>query len=116
MTICRRRMRWLFNRRTGWIFLWTILLLATAITINLFGIRLAGSIDRWQAWMDEHAGFFFLWRLLLYAITVYGWLWMRKRLRNREPDKQACQRLTRMEIAAVLAILVLEISLLLQAR
>lgn len=116
MTLGRWQIRWLFNRRTGWLALWTILLLTAAITINLFGIRLAGSIDRWQAWMDEHAGFFFLWRLMLYTITVYGWLWMRKRLRDREPDKQASQRLTRMEIAAVLAILVLEISLLLQAR
>lgn len=109
-------MRWLFNRRTGWMLLWVILLLATAITINLFGIRLAGGIDRWQAWMNKHAGFFLLWRLLLYAIAVYGWFWMRKRLLEREPDKKTYQRLARMEIATVLAILVLEISLSLQVR
>jgi len=83
--------------------------------INLFGIRLAGSVDRWQQWMSERAGFFFLWRLLLYTLTVYGWLWMRRRLLKREPDRTAHQRLLRMEVAAALSILALEISVFLFA-
>lgn len=110
------QMRWLFNRRTGVALAWAFLLLTIAIVVNLLGIRWAGSIGHWQTWMNEHTGFFFLWRLLLYAITVYGWFWMRKRLRDREPDKTTQQRLIRMEIAAVLVILALEISLSLQAR
>lgn len=110
------QMRWLFNRRIGVMLAWTLLLFTTAILVNLLGIRLVGSIDQWQTWMNEHTGFFFLWRLLLYAITVYGWFWMRKRLRDREPDKTTHQRLIRMEIAAVVVILALEITLSLQAR
>lgn len=108
-------MRWLFNRRAGLTLVWVVLLLAVAIIVNLFGIRLAGGIDNWQQWMKAQAGFFFLWRLLLYILTVYGWLWMRKRLLDREPDEAAYRRLIRMEIAAVLAISVLEISLFLSA-
>lgn len=110
------RMRWLFNRRVCLALLWMILLLAIVIIVNAVGIHLAGSIDSWQQWMNTHAGFFFVWRLLLYAITIYGWLWMRRRLLNREPHKATHQRLLRMEIAAVIAILVLEISPLLQTE
>lgn len=116
MTHDRWRMRWLFNRRIGWTLFWIVLLLTVTIIVNLFGIRIAGSIDRWQTWMNEHSGFFLAWRLLLYALTAYGWLWMRKRLRYREPDTATDQRLIRMEIAAVIAIMALETSLLLHAR
>ena len=42
------RMRWLFNRRVGFALLWTILLLVVAISINLIGIRVLGSIEGWQ--------------------------------------------------------------------
>lgn len=109
------RLRELFNRRVGLALLWTVLLLIAAVAVNVVGIRMAGSIEGWQRWMDTHTGAFLAWRLLLYAGTVWGWLWMRRRLRAREPDGVAGQRLLRVEIAAVVALLVLEASLLTQA-
>ena len=104
------QMRWLFNRRTGVMLAWTFLLIAIAVIVNLLGIRLVGSVENWQRWMHEHARFFLLWRLLLYAITVYGWLWMRRRLLAREPGNTTRQRLRRAEISAVLAVILLETS------
>ncbi len=109
------RLPWLFNRRAGLVLLWTVLLLVAAIAVNVVGIRIAGGIDGWQRWMDAHAGVFLAWRLLLYGVTVWGWLWMRRRLRAREPDGVAGQRLLRVEIAAVVAVVALEASLLMQA-
>lgn len=103
------RLRWLFNRRVALAALWVTLLLA-AVVANLVGIRLTGSIEHWQQWMDAQAGYFLAWRLLLYAGTVWGWLWMRRRLLAREPDGSARARLMRVEVAAVLAVAALEIS------
>jgi len=51
---------------------------------------------------------------LLYAATAWGWLWMRRRLRAREPERAAGQRLLRAEVAAIVAVSVLEASLLMQ--
>ncbi|MDD3673884.1 hypothetical protein [Thauera propionica] len=109
------RLGWLFNRRVGLALLGTVLLLIAAVAVNVVGIRIAGGIEGWQRWMDSHTGAFLAWRLLLYAGTVWGWLWTRRRLRAREPDGVAGQRLLRVEIAAVVALLVLEASLLTRA-
>lgn len=110
------RLRWLFNRRVGLALLWVLGLLVAAITANVVGIRLAGSIEGWQHWMNEHAGVFLAWRLLLYAGTAWGWLWMRRRLHAREPEGSARQRLLRVEVAAVLAVIALEASQFMQAQ
>lgn len=104
------RLRWLLNRRVAFALLWMALLLIAAVVANLVGIRLAGSIEHWQQWMNAHAGHFLVWRLLLYAGTVWGWLWMRRRLLAREPEGSARTRLVRVEVAAVLAVVTLEIS------
>ncbi|MBV6791644.1 hypothetical protein [Xanthomonas euvesicatoria] len=110
------RLRWLFNRRVGLGLLWTFGLLLAALVANAVGIKLAGSIEAWQQWMRDHAGVFLVWRLLLYATTAWGWLWMRRRLHAREPEGTAGQRLLRVEIGAVVALVALEASQLMQAK
>ena len=110
------RLRWLFNRRVGLTLLWTALLLIAAVAVNVVGIQIAGGIEGWQRWMAAQSGAFLAWRLLLYAATAWGWLWMRRRLRAREPERATGQRLLRAEVAAIVAVIVLEASLLMQAR
>jgi hypothetical protein len=75
---------------------------------------LLGSIENWARWLAQTSGYFRLWRLGLCAATLYGWLWMRRRLLARTPDRAAGRRLLCAEIAAVLAITTLEGSLLLR--
>jgi len=108
------RPRWLFNRNVGKALLWTVLLLALAVAANILGIWLLGSINDWQHWLDAAAGYFLVWRLCLYAATIYGWRWMRQRLLAREAGGDARKRLIRSEVAAVIAVAALEISLLVQ--
>jgi len=108
------RPRGLFHRSVGKALLWTVLLLALAVVANVLGIYLLGSIDDWQSWLDAAAGVFFVWRLCLYAATIYGWRWMRRRLLAREAGDDARKRLIRAEVAAVIAIVALEISLFMQ--
>jgi len=108
------RLRWLFNRNIGKVLLWTVLLLALAVAANVLGIYLLGSIDDWQHWLDAAAGYFLVWRLCLYAATIYGWRWMRQRLLAREAGDDARKRLIRSEAAAVIAVAALEISLMVQ--
>jgi hypothetical protein len=108
------RPRWLFNRHVGlWLF-WIALLLITAVAVNLLGIRLTGSIEDWERWMNDHAGYFLAWRLLLYTSTVWGWIWMRRRLLARESDRTARQRFRCLEVAAVAVFVTLEASVLLR--
>ena len=107
-------LRRLFSARLGRAILWTLLIVLVAIAINLVGIRLVGDIDGWSRWLRAHGGYFLIWRLCLYAATGYGWWWMRRRLRQRETSSDAHRRLLRTEIAAVLAMVLLEGSVLLR--
>jgi len=109
-------LRWLLNRNIGKTLLWAVLLLVVAVIANVLGIWLLGSINDWQRWLDAAAGYFLVWRLCLYAATIYGWLWMRRRLLAQESNSDAKRRLLRAEIAGVIAVIALETSLLLQGR
>lgn len=107
-------LRRLLNPRLGAALLWALLVVLTAASINLVGIRLIGNLEGWSRWMRGHAAYFLIWRLCLYTATGYGWWWMRRRLRQRETSPESHRRLLRAEIAAVLAIVLLEGSVLLR--
>ncbi|MDQ7292157.1 hypothetical protein [Stenotrophomonas sp. Sm0041] len=109
-----RPLRWLFSRRAAKALLWTVLIVAAAVAANIAGIYLVGSVAGWERWLAAAAGYLFVWRLCLYGATVYGGIWMRRRLLVREDDAQARHRLVRTEIAGVVAIVALEASLLMQ--
>ncbi|ABE31775.1 putative membrane protein [Paraburkholderia xenovorans LB400] len=109
------RPRWLFSRRAVKTLLWLVLVVAAAVGANVAGIYLVGSVAAWEHWLAASAGYFFIWRLCLYGATVYGWVWMRRRLLAREDNAQARRRLIRAEVAGVVAIVALEASLLMQA-
>ncbi|VFR56243.1 FIG00958347: hypothetical protein [plant metagenome] len=113
-----RPLRWLFSRRAAKALLWTVVIVAAAAGANIAGIYLVGSVADWERWLAASAGYFFIWRLCLYGATAYGWIWMRRRLLAREDqdgtDGQARRRLMRSEIAGVVAIAMLEASLLMQ--
>lgn len=94
---------------------WVLALLIVSLLANLVGIRLAGDVAGWVRWLSAHSTAFLIWRVLLYAGTAWAWLWMRGRLRAREPDGVAAGRLVRVEVAAVLVLIALEASLLLSA-
>ncbi|HCF1530072.1 TPA: hypothetical protein ACRL9G_002042 [Pseudomonas aeruginosa] len=109
------RPRWLFGRRAAKALLWTVVLVAAAVGANIVGISLVGSVAGWERWLAAASGYFLVWRLCLYGATVYGWMWMRRRVLARDTDDtQARRRLVRSEIAGVIAIVALEASLLMQ--
>ncbi|CAK7053606.1 MAG: hypothetical protein BACD_02591 [Bacteroides rodentium] len=88
--------------------LWIVAIMAVMILINIAGIVWLGDIQSWESWLKNSAPLFLVWRLLLYAATIYGWLWMRKRLLQREPD--ATKKLRRAEICAAASIILLEVT------
>jgi hypothetical protein len=100
----------LFNRRLGLALLWALGITGVAVIVNMAGIHVIGSIEGWERWLHAHSIHFLVWRLMLYAATAYGWWRMRQRLRQREPSPNARQRLMRIEIAAVIALVLLEVS------
>ncbi|GFE79146.1 hypothetical protein GCM10011487_11460 [Steroidobacter agaridevorans] len=85
-----------------------------AAAINVLGIWLTGDVKGWTAWLHEHAGYFAVWRGILYAITALGWWWMCGRVLRRESNAETRTRLRRAEIGAVLAVAALEVTTLLQ--
>jgi hypothetical protein len=93
------------------VMLWCVGVLPALMLINLVGIRLAGSIDTWQGWLNAHTQHFFFWRCILYANLVAGWIWMRRRVLQREPTQEARWRLARVELLSLVSVVLLEISL-----
>ncbi|OZI62772.1 hypothetical protein [Bordetella genomosp. 11] len=112
------RPRQLFSRRAAKALLWTVVIVAAVVGVNIAGIYLVGSVAGWERWLAATAGYFLVWRLCLYGATAYGWAWMRRRLLAREADptavQQARRRLLRSEVAGIVAIVALETSLLMQ--
>jgi len=102
------RCAWLFNRRVGVALLWGLVVVGAAAIVNLAGIRIVGSIDGWEHWLRRHTGVFLVWRLCLYALTAWGWWWMRQRVLRREPATETRRRFLRIEVAAVTAIVLME--------
>jgi len=103
------RLPWLFNRACVAL-LWILLVVAAAAVVNIAGIHVVGGVEGWQHWLQAHAGHFLVWRLCLYGATACGWWWMRRRLLRREPPRETHARLLRTEVAAVIAVVVLEAS------
>lgn len=101
------RPAWLFNRSLGRALFWTAFVVLVAAGINLVGISIVGDVSAWSRWLDNNADYFLVWRLCLYGAVCYGWLRMRRRLSR---DADTLQRLIRAEIGAVVAVLLLEVS------
>jgi hypothetical protein len=103
-------LRRVFSRRRVRRLLWLFVIVVSAIGVNLIGIRIMGDVVGWSRWMQSHSGYFLAWRLCLYVATACGWWWMRQRVLHRESTAHARVRLRRTEVAAVLAILALEVT------
>jgi hypothetical protein len=110
-----RLCRSLFSRRLWVALVCVLLVVLVATVINVVGMRVLGGADGWESWLEQHRVHFFAWRLCLYGATAYGWWWMRKRVRLREPDAGTRARLHRVEAAAVIVVLALETTTWLQA-
>lgn len=93
---------------------WLGLLIVVMIVLQAFDPHLIEQAAHWQPWVQRHAAVFLVWRLMLYGGIAYGWWRLRRRLFQQPtipPDTR--KRLRRTQWAAVLALLLLEGSLLL---
>jgi len=79
-----------------------------AFIVNAVGIWSLGGVDRWARWFQDHRVYFLLWRILLYGVTAYAWLPMRSRVLGAEPDAGTAARLIRAEVAAIVAVVLIE--------
>lgn len=69
--------------------LWALLFLAAVAIVGVApDLEDAAAMD---AWMTRMSSWFLAWRVLLYAGTVAGWIWMRRRIRQRDRiGRQIC--------------------------
>lgn len=105
-----RIVRKILNRRVGITLLTVLLVALVAATVNVIGIQLAGDVPEWDRWLKNKTPLFLAWRLLLYAATLYGWIWMRKRVLQREDTPEGSKRIKRVEISSVASIVLLEVT------
>lgn len=89
--------------------LWAALCLLVAVLISLIGIELAGGIVQWEQWLKGNAGYFRLWRMLLYTALAYGWYCLHRRLLAQNISQQKRRQLMRTAIGLVVAVLLLEL-------
>ncbi|WP_372156741.1 hypothetical protein ACCP96_13270 [Xanthomonas campestris pv. fici] len=97
-------------RSLGRAAIWVGLLIGVAVTVNVLGIRAVGGAEAWAQWLKAHAGYFMAWRIVLYAVAIVLWRRLRVRLQQAGTGIEELARIRRVEIAAMLAVLVLEAS------
>lgn len=110
MMMKNRLLRRVFSRQVAVTIMWLFILGTVSFVVNTAGIRITGSVQNWTSWLNNHASYFLVWRILLYIVVAYGWYWMRQRLILREPTVQAKQRIIRIECSTICALLALEVS------
>ena len=76
--------------------------------VNAVGMMSLGGVRQWAHWFQDHRLYFLLWRILIYGITVYAWLAMRRRVLTAEPDGATAMRLLRAEVSAIVAVVLIE--------
>ncbi|WP_237881396.1 hypothetical protein [Pseudomonas sp. PGPR40] len=89
--------------------LWAVLITLIVVVIGLLGIEVANDMNGWSNWLKSQTTALLIWRLALYGATAYGWYRMHRRLTSEGLSSQQHQRLMYAEIAAVVAIALLEL-------
>jgi hypothetical protein len=99
-------------RRVGVALLWCLAFLAAMACVNTLGILFSGRVGRWLAWANAHADLLLVWRFLLYAAIVAGWVRIRQQILKREADPETSRdaqwRLSRIELACIAVIALAE--------
>jgi Na+/melibiose symporter-like transporter len=87
----------------------TIALFVVSLAAMSWGVSMLGSVDAWERMLDQAAPLLFVWRCLVYAAMVWCWLWLKRRVLERDPSADARKRLLRVEIAVGLTVVVFEL-------
>ncbi|TCL02174.1 hypothetical protein [Sodalis ligni] len=98
----------LFSHRIILALVGLLLVIGTVLSIHFSGDRIVDYIADGERWLWAYSGYFFVWRLFLYTATTTGWRWLRTRLRQQDPSKELSQRIRRIEIFTVIAVILLE--------
>lgn len=86
-----------------------ILLSILAVLLGMAIMQLFGSVERWQQWRVANYWSLLAWRFCLYTVLVMLWLQLKARRPKLAPGL-AHNRLIRVEVMAVLLVLLLELS------
>ncbi|OQP70617.1 hypothetical protein IB69_018150 [Xanthomonas citri] len=95
-------------RSVGRATIWASLLIGVAVAINVQGIRAVDGAAAWEQWLKAHASFFMAWRIFLYTVAILLWRRLRIRLQQAGTGVEELDRIRRVEVVAVLAVLLLE--------
>ncbi|QXI09154.1 hypothetical protein [Pseudomonas zeae] len=88
---------------------WGVLLSLLAIVLTLAAFEGSSNIQEWNTWRQSNQSALLIWRVPLYAVTVYGWYRMRLSLIKRGFTRHQHKRLLYAEVAAIAALALLEL-------
>ncbi|PAU66567.1 hypothetical protein BZL41_01080 [Pseudomonas sp. PIC25] len=86
-----------------------VLLSILAVLLGTVIMQFFGSVERWRQWRVENYWILLAWRLGLYTVLIMLWLQLKTRLPKLALGP-ARNRLIRIEVMAVLLVLLLELS------
>jgi H+/Cl- antiporter ClcA len=86
-----------------------VLLSILAALLGSVVMQVFGGIEQWQQWRIENYWTLLAWRLCLYTVLVLLWLRLKAHLPELAPGS-ARSRLIRVEVMAVLLVLLIELS------
>ncbi|MGE6193713.1 hypothetical protein ACQKCL_22100 [Stutzerimonas stutzeri] len=86
-----------------------VAIVAVGLVAMTWGVSMVGSIEAWQRMLEQASPVLFVWRCLVYAAMVWCWLWLRRRVIERDPSEDAQKRLRRVEVGVGLTIVLFEL-------
>ncbi|WP_122339467.1 hypothetical protein [Pseudomonas caricapapayae] len=98
------------TKRSFWQIAGAALLIGfVGIAAHQLGINLISGTKHWDQARQQAYPYFLAWRILVYIGLGVSWAWMRKRVIARDPSADAAARLTRIQYAMIITILVFEL-------
>lgn len=100
----------LFRNRMLWLLVVGFLvLLVVAWLISSAGTRMLGGVESWNTWLGDNYWSLLVWRGVIYAFLVKGWLWMKARAIARNDSLECKSRLRRCEIMSIITVMAFEL-------
>jgi hypothetical protein len=100
----------LIRSRSLWLGLASVIALATlCLGAMSWGVSMVGGISAWKHMLEQAAPLLLIWRCLVYAAMVWCWLWLKRRVIERDPSTDSRKRMLRVEIAVGLTVVLFEL-------
>lgn len=98
------------TKRSFWLIAGAGLLIGfVGLAAHQLGVSLISDTKQWDQARQHAYPYFLAWRIVVYIGLGASWAWLRNRVVARDPSPDAATRLTRIQYAMIITILVFEL-------